>query len=234
MRFRGRRKAEPVEEKLGVVFRDRDLLRRALTHRSYAHEAGLGAGDTNERLEFLGDAVLDLVISDYLYRHYEHLDEGELTRVRSTLVNMNLLAEVARDLGLGEDVMLSRDERAGGGADKTSIIADAMEALIGAVYLDRGLEAARRLVMRLFRERLQQAVAGELDFDYKSRLQELAVKQRGILPKYRLREEGPDHCKTFYATVYVAGRKMGTGRGNSKKEAEQSAAREALRRIREG
>lgn len=235
MRLRGRRrKPEPVEEKLGVVFRDRELLRRALTHRSYAHEAGLEAGDTNERLEFLGDAVLDMVISDYLYRHYDHLDEGELTRVRSTLVNMNLLAEIARDLGLGEYIMLSRDERADGGADKSSIIADAMEALIGAVYLDRGLEVARRLVMSLFRERLQRAVAGELDFDYKSRLQELVVKQRGILPRYRLREEGPDHCKTFYATVYVADRKMGTGSGSSKKEAEQSAAREALRRMREG
>lgn len=230
----GRRKAEPVEELLGMVFRDRELLYRALTHRSYAHEASLDAGETNERLEFLGDAVLDLVISDYLYRKYDHLDEGELTRVRSSLVNMNSLAEIARDVGLGEYILLSRDEKADGGSDKTSIIADALEALIGAVYLDRGLQAARELVMDLFLERLQQAVAGELDFDYKSRLQELVVKKRGILPRYRLREEGPDHCKTFFATVYVGDRKMGTGSGNSKKEAEQSAAREALRRLTEG
>lgn len=230
----GRRKAEPVEELLGMVFRDRELLYRALTHRSYAHEASLDADETNERLEFLGDAVLDLVISDYLYRKYDHLDEGELTRVRSSLVNMNSLAEIARDVGLGEYILLSRDEKADGGSDKTSIIADALEALIGAVYLDRGLQAARELVMDLFLERLQQAVAGELDFDYKSRLQELVVKKRGILPRYRLREEGPDHCKTFFATVYVGDRKMGTGSGNSKKEAEQSAAREALRRLTEG
>ncbi len=230
MRFWGRkRKGEPVEELLGITFRDGELLRRALTHRSYAHEASLGADETNERLEFLGDAVLDLVISDYLYRHYGDLDEGELTRVRSTLVNTNSLAEIARDLGLGERVMLSRDEKADGGAEKSSIIADALEALIGAVYLDQGLQAASELVMALFRDRLQQAVAGELDFDYKSRLQELVVKQRGTLPRYRLREEGPDHCKTFFATVYVGGKKMGTGSGNSKKEAEQSAAREALR-----
>lgn len=230
-RWSRRRKAEPVEELLGMAFRDRGLLYRALTHRSYAHEASLDAGETNERLEFLGDAVLDLVISDYLYRNYDHLDEGELTRVRSSLVNMSSLAEIARDVGLGEYILLSRDEKADGGSDKSSIIADALEALIGAVYLDRGLQAARELVMDLFLDRLQQAVAGELDFDYKSRLQELVVKKQGILPRYRLREEGPDHCKTFFATVYVGDRKMGTGSGNSKKEAEQSAAREALHRL---
>ncbi len=228
---RRRRKPEPVEELLGVTFRDRRLLREALTHRSFAHEASLRGEETNERLEFLGDAVLDLVISDHLYRNYHGLDEGELTRIRSTLVNMNSLAEIARDIGLGEHIMLSRDEKADGGAEKSSIIADALEALIGAAYLDRGLPVARRLVLALFQDRIEQAVEGKLDFDYKSRLQELSVKRNGKLPRYRLREEGPDHRKTFYATVYIADRKLGSGKGSSKKEAEQNAAREALRRM---
>jgi ribonuclease-3 len=133
---------EPVEEILGVTFKDRELLRRALTHRSYAHEQSLPPGHTYERLEFLGDAVLDVVISEYLYRNHAELDEGNLTRIRSYLVNMNSLAEAARGMGLGEHLYLSQDERADGGEDKSSIIADSLEALIGAVYLDSGLEEA--------------------------------------------------------------------------------------------
>lgn len=228
-----RRKRLPVEELLGVTFRDPKLLSQALTHRSYAHEASLESGETNERLEFLGDAVLDLVISDHLFRGYRDLDEGKLTRIRSYLVNMGSLAELAREMGLGEHVLLSRDERADGGAEKASIISDALEALIGAVYLDQGLEAARKMVLRIFGDRLEEAAGGDLDFDFKSRLQELAVKEKGVLPRYRLREEGPDHCKVFHAVVYVGDRRMGSGSGTSKKEAEQAAARDALRRRRE-
>ncbi|WP_287155529.1 ribonuclease III [Candidatus Solincola tengchongensis] len=234
MRLRRRRRERlPVEELLGVTFRDPKLLSQALTHRSYAHEASLETGETNERLEFLGDAVLDLVISDHLFRHYRDLDEGKLTRIRSYLVNMGSLAELAREMGLGEHLLLSRDERADGGAEKSSIVADALEALIGAVYLDQGLEAAREMVLRIFRDRLEEAASGDLDFDYKSQLQELTVKERGVLPRYRLREEGPDHCKVFHAVVYVGDRKMGSGSGSSKKEAEQAAARDALRRHKE-
>lgn len=234
MRLRRRRRERtPVEELLGVTFRDPGLLSQALTHRSYAHEASLDTGKTNERLEFLGDAVLDLVISDHLFRHYRDLDEGKLTRIRSYLVNMSSLADLAREMGLGEHILLSRDERADGGAEKSSIISDALEALIGAVYLDQGLEAAREMVMRIFGDRLEEAVSGDLDFDYKSRLQELTVKEKGVLPRYRLREEGPDHCKVFHAVVYVGDRRMGSGSGSSKKEAEQAAARDALRRHKE-
>ncbi|MGQ9476619.1 MAG: ribonuclease III [Actinomycetota bacterium] len=234
MRLRGRRRKRlPVEELLGVTFRDPGLLSQALTHRSYAHEASLESGETNERLEFLGDAVLDLVISDHLFRHYRDLDEGKLTRIRSYLVNMSSLADTAREMGLGEHLLLSRDERVDGGAEKSSIIADALEALIGAVYLDQGLEAAREMVLRIFGDRLEEAARGDLDFDYKSRLQELAVKEQGVLPRYRLREEGPDHCKVFHAVVYVGDRRLGSGSGTSKKEAEQAAARDALRRRQE-
>lgn len=222
---------EPVEEAIGVVFRDKELLRRALTHRSYAHEQSLPPGQTYERLEFLGDAVLDVVISEYLYRKHAELDEGDLTRIRSYLVNMNSLAEAARELGLGGYLYLSRDERADGGEDKSSIIADALEALIGAVYLDRGLKEAEGVCLRIFGDKLEEAVSGKLDYDYKSQLQELLVKEKGVLPRYRLREEGPDHRKVFHATVFAGDKRLGGGSGSSKKEAEQEAAREALRRL---
>jgi len=222
----GRKKG--IEEILGVRFRDHGLLRQALTHRSYAHEADLEPQDTNERLEFLGDAVLDVVISDHLYKKHRDLDEGDLTRIRSYLVNMNSLAEMAREVGLGRYIYLSREERADGGEDKASILADSLEALIGAVYLDKGLAKTRLVILRLFQEKMEEAVTGHFEYDYKSRLQELVVREKGILPKYQLSEEGPDHRKTFYATVYVGEKNMGKGRGSSKKEAEQDAAREAL------
>ena len=224
-------KREPVETALGVDFRDKELLQRALTHRSYAHEACFPPDATYERLEFLGDAVLDVVISDHLYCRHPELNEGDLTRIRSNLVNMSSLAETAREVGIGEFILLSKEERADGGGEKASIIADALEALIGAVYLDRGLDEAGKLCLRLFEKRLEDAVSGTLDYDFKSRLQEMVVKEKGTLPRYRLREEGPDHRKTFHAAVYIADEKMGQGSGSSKKEAEQAAAREALERL---
>ena len=232
-RGRGRpeRVGHPVEEIIGIAFRDGELLRRALTHRSYAHENSLPPGQTYERLEFLGDAVLDVVISEYLYRRHAELGEGDLTRIRSYLVNMNSLADTARSLGLGEHIHLSRDERADGGEDKSSILADALEALIGAVYLDRGLEETERICLRIFGDKLEKALSGRMDYDYKSKLQELLVKERGALPRYRLREEGPDHRKVFHAVVFVENRRLGQGSGSSKKEAEQEAARDALRKM---
>jgi len=224
-------KREAVELALGVDFRNKELLQRALTHRSYAHEACFPPDATYERLEFLGDAVLDVVVSDHLYRKHPELNEGDLTRIRSNLVNMTSLAETGREAGIGGYVLLSKEERADGGGEKASIIADALEALIGAVYLDRGLDEAGSLCLRLFERRLEDAVSGTLDYDFKSRLQEMVVKEKGTLPRYRLREEGPDHRKTFHAVVYIADEKMGQGSGSSKKEAEQAAAREALDRM---
>ncbi len=230
LRRRGRRK-EPIEDLLRLDFRDKELLHRALTHRSYAHEACFPPDATYERLEFLGDAVLDVVVSDHLYRNYPELNEGDLTRIRANLVNMSSLADTAREQGIGEHIMLSKEERADGGGEKASIIADSLEAIIGAVYLDRGMEEAYRFCSRLFEKRLEEAVCGSLDHDFKSRLQELVVKEKGMLPRYRLREEGPEHRKTFHAVVYIADAKMGKGSGSSKKEAEQAAAREALDRM---
>jgi ribonuclease-3 len=227
---KGRRR-EAIENVLGVDFRDKELLQHALTHRSYAHEACFPPDATYERLEFLGDAVLDVVVSDYLYRNHPELNEGDLTRIRANLVNMNSLADTARELGIGDYVRLSKEERADGGGEKASIVADALEALIGAVYLDHGLDEAGRLCLRLFEKRLEEAVSGTLDYDFKSRLQEMVVKEKGTLPRYRIREEGPDHRKTFHADVFITDRRMGRGSGSSKKEAEQAAAREALDRM---
>ncbi|MEJ5186402.1 MAG: ribonuclease III [Candidatus Geothermincolales bacterium] len=225
------RPREGAEKALGVSFRSKDLLRRALTHRSYAYERSLEPEETNERLEFLGDAVLDLIISEYLFLHRGELSEGDLTKIRSHLVNMNTLADLAREIGLGPHILLSRDERADGGEDKPSILADAMEAMIGALYLDRGLATTKKVVLRLFKGLIEDALSGSLDFDFKSRLQEMVVKEKGVLPRYRIEEEGPDHQKVFHATVYVGNQRLGRGSGRSKKEAEQEAARAALEKM---
>jgi ribonuclease III len=227
------RQVRRLEQALGTRFRDRRLLEAALTHRSYAFERETGI--TNERMEFLGDAVLGLVVTDLAYRSFPELPEGELAKLRAATVNMTTLADVARQLGLGEEIFLGRGEEQSGGRDKTSILADAMEAVLGAVYLDRGLKASWRVIQRLFWPRMAAYARGEGDRDYKTTLQELAAQDIGSVPQYRIKEEGPDHAKEFTATVLLAGKPYGTGRGRSKKEAEQRAAREAFDRLtREG
>ncbi len=229
MRGRGSR----LERALRVRFRDPELARAALTHRSYAFEEGIL--ETNERLEFLGDAVLGLVVTDLAYRRFPGLPEGELAKLRAATVNMVTLADVARTLDLGEELLLGRGEESSGGRDKTSILADAMEAVLGAVYLDRGLRSAAAAVERLFWPRMQAYARGEGDRDYKTGLQELAAQDTGMMPRYQVNEEGPDHAKRFTATVFLDGERYGHGSGRSKKEAEQHAAREAYVRLtREG
>lgn len=220
-----------IDRALGVRFRDRGLCELALTHRSYAFEQGLEAN--NERLEFLGDAVLGLVVTDMAFREFPEMSEGELAKLRAAIVNMGALAEVARDLGLGRFVLLGKGEEMSGGRDKASILADVLEALLGAIYLDRGLETARRLIERLFRPRMIAYVRGEGDRDYKTILQELASAELRTLPEYRISETGPDHEKEFTATVYLGGKAYGTGIGRSKKEAEQQAAHQAYRTLSE-
>ena len=210
-------------------FRDVALAEAALTHRSFAFENGVKV--TNERLEFLGDAVLGLVITDLAYREFPELSEGELAKLRAATVNMTSLAEVARELGLGDLVLLGRGEEMSGGRDKTSILADAMEAVLGAVYLDRGLAGSRRLIERLFWPRMEAYVRGEGERDYKTGLQEMASQDLGSVPEYRIVSRGPDHAKEFTATVHLSGKQWGQGRGRSKKEAEQMAAREAFERL---
>lgn len=225
--MRGR--ATPIERALGVRFKDAGLRQMALTHRSYAFEQD--TTETNERLEFLGDAVLGLVVTDIAYARFPDLPEGDLAKLRAATVNMLTLADIARDLGLGHEILLGKGEELSGGRDKTSILADALEGVLGAVYLDRGLGAARALIEKLFWPRMAAYARGEGDRDYKTGLQELAAQDVGSIPQYRVIEEGPDHAKEFTATVYIGSERYGTGEGRSKKEAEQRAAREAYDRL---
>jgi len=222
---------ESLDRALGVSFHDAALREAALTHRSYAFEQGTEI--TNERLEFLGDSVLGLIVTDMAYRAYPEMPEGALAKLRAAIVNMSALADVARELTLGEIVLLGKGEELSGGRDKASILADALEAVFGAVYLDRGLDVAGELIERLFRPRMEAYVRGEGDRDYKTILQELASQELRSMPEYRLEERGPDHEKEFTATVYLTGEALGSGTGRSKKEAEQQAAREAYARIAE-
>ncbi len=220
------RKQTPLEKALGIRFKASDLRESALTHRSFAFERGLPV--TNERLEFLGDAVLGLVVTDLVYRAFPDRSEGELAKLRAAMVNMTTLAEVARELGLGEALLLGKGEEQSGGRGKASILADALEAVLGAVYLDLGMKQAATLIERLFWPRVGAYVRGEGDRDYKTILQELAAQDLGRLPEYRVAERGPDHEKEFTATVFIGGRELGRGVGRSKKEAEQRAARQAF------
>jgi ribonuclease-3 len=216
---------------LGVRFRDGALRTLALTHRSYAFENDLPAN--NERLEFLGDAVLGVVVTDMAFREFPDKPEGELAKLRAAIVQMDALADIARDLGIGRFVLLGKGEEMSGGRDKSSILADALEALLGAVYLDRGLDAARKLIHRVFRPRMIAYERGEGPRDYKTILQEMASAEVRSVPEYRIRERGPDHEKEFTATVLLAGKECGSGIGRSKKEAEQQAAHEAYLRLSE-
>jgi ribonuclease-3 len=177
--------------------------------------------------------VLGLVVTDHVYRTYPDLPEGELAKVRATVVSAAALAEVAAELELGEAVLLGRGEDASGGREKPSILADAMEAVIGAVYLDGGWEAASELVLGLLGERIAEAAAGPGGQDYKTRLQELAARSFEALPEYQVVDEGPDHAKRFFATVVLGGERRGDGEGRSKKQAEQAAARRAWEALRE-
>jgi ribonuclease-3 len=210
------------------------LLERALTHRSYAYEHG--GLPTNERLEFLGDAVLGLVITAALYRDHPDLPEGQLAKLRASVVNMRALAEVARGLGptgLGAYVRLGKGEETTGGRDKASILADTTEALLGAVYLEHGLDVAGELVHKLFDPLMADASRRGAGLDWKTSLQELTANQGLGVPEYQVSEEGPDHAKTFTAWAVVAGERFGSGTGRSKKEAEQRAAELAWRHLNE-
>jgi len=210
------------EEQIGISFKDKRLLKQALTHRSYANVHAIK--EDNERLEFLGDSILDLVISDYLYERYPDLDEGGLSRMKSALVNRNTLYLWGKTIGLQEFVLLSREEESAGGREKASIIANAFEALIAAIYRDQGYMSTKYFIIGMIS---QQEEIERLDF--KSLLQEVVQKKYKILPEYSIRDEsGPDHKKIFEIEVKVKSRTYGKGVGKSKKDAQQQAAREAL------
>jgi ribonuclease-3 len=223
---------ERLQERIEYRFADRNLLREALTHKSYSNEQVSGTVPHNERLEFLGDAVLDLAISDRTFRGFPDLPEGEMTRVRAEVVSEASLARVGRDLDLGAELRLGRGETRSGGRDKDSLLADACEALLGAIFLDGGFEAAQTVVERLFAEAVGEAVRRKVGVDHKTRLQELLQARFGRPPRYRLVEAaGPDHQRRYRVEVSCGNEVLGTGSGRSKKIAEQAAAREALARI---
>ncbi|SHF60818.1 RNAse III [Jatrophihabitans endophyticus] len=220
-----------LADALGVEV-DAELLRRALTHRSYAYEHG--GLPHNERLEFLGDAVLGIVVTDTLYRSHPDLPEGKLAKLRASVVNMRALASIARTIGpdgLGAYVLLGRGEESTGGRDKSSILADTLEAVFGAVYVDLGLEVADRVIHDLFDPVLAAAAAAGAGLDWKTSLQELTAELGLGVPEYVMSSAGPDHEKVFTAQAHVAGELFDASTGRSKKEAEQLAAETAWRAI---
>jgi len=204
---------------------DEQLIELALTHRSFAYESG--GIPTNERLEFLGDSVLGIVITDNIYRAHPDLPEGQLAKMRSAVVNARALASVARELHLGDYLRLGKGEEATGGRDKSSILADTVEAVIGAIYLGCGLEDARTFVLNNFQELLVEARTLGAGLDWKTSLQELTAELGVGVPTYSITEQGPDHAKEFYAQVVLGERLYGHGTGSNKKEAEQIAASSA-------
>ena len=220
-----------LEEKLGYTFQSPELLENALTHSSCANESR-GKLQSNERLEFLGDSILGMVVADHLYRNHPDLPEGELTRTRSALVCEESLVEVAQALGLGEYLKLGKGEEAGGGRERPSIIADAVEAVLAAVYLDGGIGSARKLIQKFILDREAEKSASR---DYKTALQELVQRESGQVLGYQLiGAEGPAHAKIFSVEVDLNGIPIGQGRGRSKKEAEQNAAKAAIEKLKAG
>jgi ribonuclease-3 len=218
-----------LEAALDHQFADDGHLEHALVHRSFCAEHP--DVESNERMEFLGDAVLGLSVTVHVFHAYPELPEGELAKIRASVVNAEVLAEVASEHEIGAALVLGKGEDASGGRSKPSILADAMEAVIAAVYLDGGWEAADALVLRLLGDRIRDGAAGPGGDDYKTRLQELAAREFDQLPRYQVRAEGPDHSKRFFAKVSIAGVVRGGGDGRSKKHAEQAAARAAWQRL---
>jgi ribonuclease-3 len=220
---------EELLKRLGVII-DPGTLRLALTHRSYAYEQG--GIPTNERLEFLGDSVLGFSVTDHLYRQYPDLPEGDLAKRRSAVVSTRALAGIARGLGIGDFILLGQGEKLTHGANKSSILADTMEALIGATYLTNGIEAARALVMRLVGPLLNDVEALGAGTDWKTAIQEIAAARKLGGIEYLIRGSGPDHARTFEATLSIGGTLYGSGTGPSKKEAEQEAAASSWKQLR--
>ncbi len=218
------------QQRIGHLFSRTELLERSLTHKSFANENRVP--EHNERMEFLGDSVLNLIVSEYLMKSCPDSSEGDLSRLRAAVVSEPALAGVARSIGLGRYIRLGRGEEQTGGRDKDSLLANCLEALIASIYLDAGKDAANSFVMRFFGEIIKRTSAAGGSHDYKTQLQELCQERIRQLPDYRMvSESGPDHQKQFTVEVWIKGQLSGQGTGRSKKEAEQRAAKEALARL---
>ncbi|NLL30543.1 MAG: ribonuclease III [Clostridiales bacterium] len=224
----GKFNIKEVEEAVGVTFNEKSLLKAALTHSSYANQHR--DQEYNERLEFLGDSVLQLCITEYLFINYKDKSEGELTKIRSLIVCENSLYEIGKKLGLGYFIRISRGEELTGGRERTSITADAVEALIAAIYLDKGIEYTKDYIIGHFKEIIEKAIKNDIVLDYKTKLQEELQKSGEVSIVYELlKYEGPPHRRKFYTSVIIENEELGRGEGYSKKESEQNAAKEALR-----
>lgn len=224
---------EPLQKDLNYFFKDEELLITALTHSSYANENKLGVEGYNERLEFLGDSVLSLIVSQYLYKKYPHYPEGELTKIRAKVVCESSLAKAAENINLGKYLLLGKGEESTGGRYRESILSDASEAITGAIYIDSDFETVNRLMLERFELDIVKAVdRGKLFNDYKTELQEILQKTNKSRLEYIVyKEVGPDHNKVFYMNVVINEIIIGTGAGKNKKEAEQAAAKDALKNM---
>jgi len=221
-----------LEKSLDYTFKKRVLLREALTHKSFSHEHPQQEPLCNERLEFLGDSVLGFVIVEYLFLSKSQFSESVMSKAKSYLVQESILSDIASSLSLGRYLRFGKGEEATGGRKKGSILADAVEAVLGAVYLDGGYRNVRRIILKLFKERIDTVISSGDFHDFKSELQERSQLLSGTVPEYRLvKQEGKEHDKIFTVAVYVSGEKLGTGCGKNKKQAEALAAREALKKL---
>jgi ribonuclease III len=222
-----------LEENLGYGFKDRGLLLEALTHKSFYHEHRDKTSSYNERLEFLGDSVIGLIIVEYLFRLEQLYSESVLAKMKSYLVCEAVLAEIAASLSLRDYLLLGKGEESSGGRDKKSILSDALEAVVGAVYLDGGYERTRAMVVDFFAAKIESAIETGEFYDYKTELQEKTQFLRGTLPEYRVvKQQGKEHKRVFTVAVYLEGEELGLASGNRKKEAEALAAKKALEKLR--
>jgi len=223
--------SEELAKKLKIKFNDIELLQRALTHRSYLNE-NRSVDKSNERLEFLGDAVLELIISDFLYRKYPNRPEGDLTSFRSAIVRTESLAEASRELDYGKYLKMAKGEEESGGRDKDYILANTFEAVLGAIYIDQGYDTCQKLVSKVLISKIDNIVKHRLDIDSKTKIQEVAQSKFGKTPTYEvLKEHGPDHNKKFVVGVKIGSKIIGKGRGSSKQKAEEAAATKGLKYI---
>lgn len=221
-----------LERHLGYIFDHKDLLTEALTHRSFYYEHPDESIAHNERLEFLGDSVLGFVIVEYLFLSDKHMTESAMAKIKSYLVKESVLSEIADSLSLGKYLRLGKGEEASGGRTKKSLLSDAIESVLGAIYLEGGYQKAREVVLRLFKEKIDNVIYSEVFYDFKTELQERTQLLFSSLPEYRvIRQEGEEHKKVFTIEVYIDGKRFGRGTGRSKKEAQTFAAKEALLRL---
>ncbi|MBI5641029.1 MAG: ribonuclease III [Nitrospirae bacterium] len=224
--------AEGLEADLGYVFKDKKLLKESLTHKSFHHENREKAPSYNERLEFLGDSVIGLIIVEYLFLLQQGYSESVLAKMKSYLASETVFADIARSLSLNSYLLLGKGEESTGGGEKNSILANALEAVIGAVYIDAGYEKTREMVLRFFKDRIDRAVESGEFYDYKTELQEKTQLLCGLLPEYRVvKEQGEEHKRIFTVEVYLDNRKLGIASGKRKKEAEALAAKKAIEKL---